>query len=479
MSFISAFRRPAPVMQVSASATVVLLVGTATLIFALERGEYDRVAPVCLALCASAATAGLIEAVLTVRRSLLAVLRRAPAALGRLAAQLSPVIFLSAAYPLAAGRLQAVRVGGLPFHDLLLVTSITAPWLSQIVCMPLFSVLSSSPEEGGNALRRAQALQAWPACFGAAVPVVALMVIPVWLTERWSVSEALVFATLCLLNAAFAQSMVYSIVSRHAALWVLGWGVYAAALFTVPWLWFLPPIAGLLVQALYLGWQTRTLPLRPLRPRGLPVSLGQGALIGCILWSDKYLYFLRFPHRYDAALLFGAMLPAIVAYNFYFALLAPRTDGLVDSVRRAMADAPVATLRRECTALSEHIRGSAGRASFVCALLSAGAVAYLCRDDPGRAWPAGCEMLACWCFVMGTLACYKLAYLGRGRLAYGYGALHLAITAAAFGLGRSGPDVYLALAGAEVVLVTLMLRSCLRGWDRPEFMLFWRHAIKW
>jgi hypothetical protein len=31
----------------------------------------------------------------------------------------------------------------------------------------------------------------------------------------------------------------------------------------------------------------------------------------------------------------------------------------------------------------------------------------------------------------------------------------------------------------EIVLVTLMLRSCLRGWDRPEFMLFWRHAIKW
>jgi hypothetical protein len=479
MSFISAFRRPGPVLPVSASATGVLLAGTAILILALRRGDYASVAPACIAVCASAATAGLLEAALALRHAALSALRRAPVAVARLAAQLSPVIFLSAAYPFAAGRLAGVQVGGLPFHDLLLATSITAPWLSQIVCMPLFSVLSASGPEGGRQQLRARALEAWPAAFCAAVPVVALLVIPVWLTEHWSISAALVYATLCLLNAAFAQSLVYAIVSRSAPLWVLGWAVYAAVLFTAPWLWFLPPVAGLLVQALYLGWRTRKLPLRPLWPAGLPASLGQGALIGCILWSDKYLYFLRFPHRYDAALLFAAMLPAIVAYNFYFALLAPRTDGLVDSVRRAMAGAPVAVLRRECTALSGHIRGSAGRASFLCAALTAGAVVYLCREDPGRAWPAGCEMLACWCFVMGTLACYKLAYLGRGRLAYGYGAGHLAITACAFALSPSGPDVYLALAGVEIVLVTLMLRSCLRGWDRPEFMLFWRHAIKW
>ena len=479
MSPISASRRPVPVMTVSVFATGALLAASAVLILALHRGTYDRVAPVSMAICASAVTAGLLEAALALRRSLLTALRRAPAAVARLAAQLSPVIFLSAAYPFAAGRLTGVEVGGLPFHDLLLATSITAPWLSQVVCMPLFTVLSASPADGGRQHLRASALEAWPAAISAAVPVVALLVIPVWLTERWTLSAALVYATLCLLNAVFAQSLVYAIVSRNAALWVTGWAVYAAVLFTVPWLWFLPPVAGLLIQALYLAWRTRKLPLRLRWPAGLPLSLGQGALIGCILWSDKYLYFLRFPNRYDAALLFAAMLPAIVAYNFYFALLAPRTDGLVDSVRRAMGDAPMAALRLECAALSGHIRGSAARASFLCAALTAGAVAYLCREDPARAWPAGCEMLACWCFVMGTLACYKLAYLGRGALAYSYGALHLAITAAAFTLSPNGPDVYLALAGVEIVLVTLMLRTCLRAWDRPEFMLFWRHAIKW
>jgi hypothetical protein len=479
MSIINASGRPVPTMQVSASATGVLLTGTAILIYALRRGDYHQVAPACAVVCAVAAVAGVVELVRREHRTLAALVRLSPAALIRLASQLSPVIFLSMAYPFAAGRLQAVDVGGLPFHELLLATSITAPWLSQVVCMPLFSALSADRGRDGDGRLCARALEAWPASFSAAIPVVAILVIPVALTEHWDLSATLVYATLCLLNAAFAQSLVYSIVSRHGVLWVLGWAAYATALFTVPRLWFLPPIAGLLLQALFLGWRTRLLPLRLVLPERLLASLGKGALIGCLLWSDKYLYFLRFPHGFDSALLFGAMLPAIIAYNFYFALLAPRTDGLVASVRGAMSDAPVAKLREECSTLSSHIRVSAAQTSFLCALLSVGSVLYLTVADPGSAFPAGCEMLACWCFVMGSLACYKLAYLGQDRLAYSYGGVHLALAAVAFGIAPSGPDVYLALAAAELVLVSLVLRTCLRGWDRPEFMLFWRHAIRW
>jgi hypothetical protein len=126
------FPAAGPVLPVAAPATGVLLAGTAILILALHRGDYASVAPARVAICASAVTAGLIEAALALRRSVVAALRRAPVALTRLAAQLSPVIFLSAAYPFAAGRLAGVEVGGLPFHDLLLATSITAPWLSQM-----------------------------------------------------------------------------------------------------------------------------------------------------------------------------------------------------------------------------------------------------------------------------------------------------------------------------------------------------------
>ncbi|MGO9504490.1 MAG: hypothetical protein ACLPUO_23635 [Streptosporangiaceae bacterium] len=393
--------------------------------------------------------------------------------------QLSPVILLSITYPFAASRLAGIQLGGLPFPRLLLATSLTAPWLSQIVCMPLFAALSPHVAAGRKAHLTARALEAWPLVFAASVPVVVLLAVPVWLRERWSLPAMLVYMTLCLLNAGFAQSLVYSIIKRNGKLWALGWLVYAAALFAVPRLWFLPPLAGMLLQTLYLAWHSRILSLRPVRPERIVAGLGKGMLLGCVLWSDKYFYFLRFPGNFDPALVFGAMLPAIVAYNYYFALLAPRTDGLVDSVRKAMTGAPLTSLREECDTLSEHIRSSTFQAGLVCALLSIAALAGLRVADPAATRAAAAEMLACWCFVMGTLACYKLAYLGQDRLAYGYGALHLALACAIFAAGPSGPAVYLTLAAAEILMVALILRTCLRGWARPEFMLFWRHAIQW
>lgn len=393
--------------------------------------------------------------------------------------QLSPVIFLSLAYPLAARRLSSFEVGSLPFPQLLLATSITAPWLGQIVCMPLFAALSPHAAGSNPQQLRVRTLEAWPWTFAATIPAAAVLIVPVCLTAHLQLAAALIYATLCLLNAAFAQSLVYSVVSRRAALWTAGWAAYAAALLALPQVWFLPPLAGLCLQMLYLTWQTRREPLAFFKPARISADLGKGALLGCLLWSDKYLYFLRFPHSFDAGVLFGAMVPAILAYNFYFALLAPRTDGLVEAVRSAMATAPISRLRQDCNALSRHIRGSAARASLLCALLSLIAASLFSLVTPAERHAAGAEMLACWCFVMGSLACYKLAYLGQARLAYGYGAVHLLLASAAFAVSPSGPDVYLTLAAMELLLVALVLRVCLRGWDQPEFMLFWRHALRW
>jgi hypothetical protein len=307
-----------------------------------------------------------------------------------------------------------------------------------------------------------QVLQAWPWTLAAAVPVTGLLVVPVWLAQGWRPQAVLAYAALCLLNAAFAQSLVYSVISRHSILWTAGWAVYGLTLLAVPRLWFAPPLAATAVQALFLLGRSRFAAVRACKPAHLGASLAKGALLGCLLWADKYVYFLRFPRSFSPLVLFGAMIPAIVAYNFYFALLAPRTDGLVESVRQAMEAESISRLRHEATILSRHIRGSAAQASVLSYRLAAGS-----------------EMLACWCFVMGSIACYKLAYLGQARLAYGYGAVHLILTSAAFAFSSSGPDAYWALAAAEIPLTALLLRACLRDWDQPEFMLFWRHAIRW
>jgi hypothetical protein len=301
----------------------------------------------------------------------------------------------------------------------------------------------------------------------------------VCLTEHWRLSAALVYVTLCLLNAAFAQSLVYSVIRRRSVLWLAGWAAYPAALLLLPQIWFLPPVAGLLVQVGYLVSRARTSELHIVKPAHISTGLAKGAILGCLLWSDKYLYFLRFPHSFNAALLFGAMVPAIVSYNFYFAMLAPRTDGLVKSVRQAMDAASISRLRQECDSLSTYVRGSVSRVGLLCSLLSLMALSILIAVAPYDRLAAGCEMLACWCFVMGSVACYKLAYIGQARLAYGYGALHLFLASAAFAFSPSGTYVYLTLAVIELLVVPQILRSCMRDWDQPEFMLFWRHALRW
>jgi hypothetical protein len=478
VSVIGASRQRSPAMSVSTWTTGLLLTGTIALTFAVHLGGRLLLTS-CIVLCAVVAAAGIARALPPDRVTVPMLFRWSPLAAGRLLSQLSPVILLSVAYPLAAGRLSSFDIGGLPFPKLILATSITAPWLSQIVCMPMFSALSPHVAEDDPDRLCARVFEAWPWTFAAAVPVLAVLATPVWLTEHWQLSAVLVYATLCLLNVAFAQSLVYSVIRRHSLLWLGGWAAYAVTLLVLPQMWFLPPLAGFSVQVLYMVSRIRRSELRFFKPAHISADLAKGAVLGCLLWSDKYLYFLRFPHSFNAALLFGAMVPAIVAYNFYFALLAPRTDGLVSSVRQAMDVASIYRLRQECHTLSSHIRGSASRVSLLCALLSLMAMTILIAVAPEERLAAGCEMLACWCFVMGSVVCYKLAYIGQTRLAYGYGALHLFLAGTAFAISPSGPYVYLTLAVIELFLIPQILRSCMRDWDQPEFMLFWRHALRW
>jgi hypothetical protein len=479
VSVIGVTQQRSPAMSISTWATGLLLAGTVILTFAALHSNGRIVVTSCIVLCAVVAAAGVARALPPDRVSVAMLLRWSFLAFGRLLSQLSPVILLSVAYPLAAGRLSTVEIGGLAFPKLVLATSVTAPWLSQIVCMPIFSALS--PHAAVDDARRlcARALEAWPWTFAAVLPVLAILAVPVCLTEHWQLSAALVYATLCLLNAAFAQSLVYSVIRRHSVLWLAGWAAYAAALLLLPQIWFLPPLAGLSVQVAYLVSHARTSRLRFFKPAHIGADLAKGAMLGCLLWSDKYLYLLRFPHSFNAALLFGAMVPAIVAYNFYFAMLAPRTDSLVKSVRQAMDAALISRLRHECDALSTYVRGSVSRVGLICSLLSLMALSILVVVAPYDRLIAGCEMLACWCFVMGSVACYKLAYIGQARLAYSYGALHLLLASAAFALSPSAPYVYLTLAVIELLIVPQILRSCMRDWDQPEFMLFWRHALRW
>ncbi|HEX8627701.1 MAG TPA: hypothetical protein VF755_05970 [Catenuloplanes sp.] len=455
-------------------ATAVIIVATVGLTLLLDHRRTTWL-PLALLVAACALAPALATGP---RRPPAGVPRGAAGRLRELLLQMAPVILLSAAFPVATQRMLTSQVGDAPLTVLLLASSLTVPWLSQIVCMPLFNGLWELTGKGDPRGLAGRVLDTWPAGFAAALPVVALFAVPMGVVMRWGAVALLCYLALATLHLTFAQALVFAIANRDGTAWAVGWAAYAATLVAAPTAWYAPPLVGIATQIGYL-WHAAGRGPRPTRVAGLGAILAKGALLGSLLWCDKYLYFLRWHRDFDAGLVFAAMIPAIVAYNYYFIVHAPRVDTLVGRVRHAMEHEPLDVLRAHSDALTSHIESSAAKAAFLAALLGFGAVLYLGLRQPATAALVGAMVVASWCFVMASLLCYKLTYIGRPAVAYRCGALHLCLVAVAFAVGPTPAAVYTAISVADLALVGYLVRACLGEWRAPEYALFWRHATRW
>ena len=99
--------------------------------------------------------------------------------------------------------------------------------------------------------------------------------------------------------------------------------------------------------------------------------------------------------------------------------------------------------------------------------------------DPGSlslVWPVAA---ASWLFMMVTVLCYKLDYIGQRTGAQVISAAHLALCLAAFGLGPNAATAFAWVALGDAVVFAIALRACLASWRHSAYTLFWRHAIAW
>jgi len=269
-------------------------------------------------------------------------------------------------------------------------------------------------------------------------------------------------------------------VSRRRWLWAAAWAGYAAALLVVPTWWFLPPLVGLATQLVPLRHHL----LRWSRPVALDVrdlgsDLLRGVLLGAVLWSDKLFLFLRGGGHFEVSAIFFAMLPAVLAYNYYFVRLAPSFDSSVGSLRAAMQNAPYAILAERSSHLSKTVQTSISQTAFVGAWLCLAVTVVVPRYTDYSAVLVGSVAVASWLFMMTTVLCYKLDYAGKSGLAQVYSAAHLVVCAGTIMLLPAGANVYGALVLFETVLFVAALRSCLSHWRSAEYTLFWRHATAW
>ena len=104
-----------------------------------------------------------------------------------------------------------------------------------------------------------------------------------------------------------------------------------------PTAWWLPPLLGLLPQLVVLRHHLLTRPVTvPFRP--LAGDVVRGLLLGAVLWGDKLVYFLADPDGFAVQTVFLALLPAVLAYNFYFIRVAPGFDSSVAALRHATGE---------------------------------------------------------------------------------------------------------------------------------------------
>ena len=133
-----------------------------------------------------------------------------------------------------------------------------------------------------------------------------------------------------------------------------------------PSLWFLPPLVGLATQLIPLRrhWAALTHPSR-LHFAQVAKDMLRGLLLGAVLWSDKYFLFLKAGDHFAVTSVYIALLPAVLAYNYYFVRLAPRFDASILELRRAMEDEPYDVLADRSRSVYQLVTRSLSRSAAV------------------------------------------------------------------------------------------------------------------
>lgn len=396
----------------------------------------------------------------------------------QLTLHLWPVGILTLIYPIASQRMAGTAVGGVTLTSLLLAVSLTVPWLSQGVCMPLYRAIGPLIQQGDTEKIRRRFCEVWPVTFAQLLPTILLFAIPIQLATRWSMTTMSAYVVLCVLDLAFAQSLTLINMGRQRLGWALAWTGYAAPLLVFPTAWFLPPLLGLIPQLILLRRFLRVRPIA-LDPVEVLRDVVRGLLLGSVLWADKLFYFFRDGDHFAVATVFLALLPAVLAYNYYFVRLAPGFDFSVASLRVAMEKKPISKLGKYSQELFALIQASIVRTAFAGALLSFSISWTVINFTPDHAGLIAGVATASWLFLMITVLCYKIDYIGQHRMSQGLSCAHLIMCSLTFIVMPTGPRLYFALAGIEVSIFFVALWACLTAWRTPEYTFFWRHATAW
>lgn len=385
--------------------------------------------------------------------------------------QMSPTALLMTVFPLIVGTL-----GDTIF--LVLMVSITVPWISHAVTLPFYRPLQDVDRGDAPVFHRAFC-QVWPALIAASLLSVALFTVIMTSLTHWARADIGLYVLGLVTNLLFAQSLIPAQETRRYSWIFAGWFFYAVTLLLVPHLWFLAPLAGILPQLLLLGRGLAGLvtPWRLSFPPLLKETI-IGLSLGSVLWADKFFLIALNLNRVDIITVYVGLIPVVVAIAFYFTSQYPVLRASLDSLLSGINSAPIATLDSS----GSRTRRQVWTTMAVTVLVSAGTSLGVILVSGGMLLthsPFSLMLFLVPTVLLGLhLALYQLTQFQLSERAAFLGGIHLVATVYAFALTDPEFAYMIVLVSALAVTVAALKWTADSVADVP-YEQFWQKAVAW
>jgi hypothetical protein len=396
---------------------------------------------------------------------------------GALLAQLTPVAALAAVFPLVGSQIHSTRLGGAPLSAILMAGSATMPLLAQTACAPLYRALGEDIYEGGREILPSSFLARWPGVFARSLPLIPLLCAPFAITAHWSLQALLGLAFYDLGSLAMLQWLVVPIMERRYLLWALAWLAYAGVMLLIPRLCLLMPLAALAV--LVIAAATRPTPRALRKTTHVWSGFGRGIVQGTLIWLNILLLLIVSEHSFRPTLVFLSVLPAVIVFNAYYALLAPGLEHRFNGFQYVLEKAPVARLQGAREHLGSQVRGKfvvIGLGLALATLIEAVVASH--QHVLATRLYTGLTICSLG-FCLEAILVYDLVQLKRDRTALVISVLHCALFSAAMIVWSPTALFYTVNAGVELIVIAMLAVIYSHEIAEPEYALFWRHAYAW
>lgn len=394
-----------------------------------------------------------------------------------LAAQLTPIIALALVFPIVGTRLAAVKFGHTSLSSVLLAAALSVPWLAQIGCAPLYRAIGEDIYNNGPDALVRSFLSRWPAVFLSSIPAVAVLDISFTIVFRWSRGASLAYLLFGVVSLALTQWFVVPVMEHRYWLWSVTWVTYALALLVAPRLYVLPPCAALVVLVTavvrrgasgHLAWT-----------QGVGGRLFEGAVLGNLIWVNPLIAFFALGGQFHAAQIFLSLLPAVLLYNFYFVVNAPKVSDYFEKLQHTLQDDPVRSLfaaRRALFAQAGRKIASIGTAMAAVAVLSLMIEMTL---GPSEYRFYGAMTLCSIGFCLEAIFVSDLVVFRRNRFALTHSTIHFLAFAGVVALWGPSARLYEWTTAVEFLILAVLITMYVREIAEPEYALFWGRATAW